>query len=92
MVVVMVVAVVGIVVVLVVLVVVEGVATLFDDVVMGGTHTQKLSPGEEAGQNQHPHWDGQQQHEGKSQRRRRCHDDPQEDQADQLDHSKQVHP
>lgn len=40
-----------VVVVLVVLVVVEGVATSFDDVVMGGTHTQKLSPGEEAGQN-----------------------------------------
>lgn len=51
-------------------VLIELVATLCDDFVMGGTHILKLSLGEEAGQNQHPDWDGQQQHEGKGQCRR----------------------
>lgn len=58
---------------------------------MGVTHTLQLSPGEEAGQQQHPHWDGQQQHEGKRQRRCRRHYDPQDRQTGQLDNSEQVH-
>lgn len=56
------------------------------------THTLQLSPGEEAGQQQHSHGDGQQQHEGERQRRCCRHDDPQERQTGQLDESEQVHP
>lgn len=65
---------------------------LADYIMMGVTHTLKLSPGKEAGQNQHPHRDGQQQHEGKRQCRCCCHDNPEKRQADQLDKSEQVHP
>lgn len=65
---------------------------LADYVMMGGTHALKLSPGKEAGQNQHPHRDRQQQHEGKRQCCCRCHDNPQKRQADQLDKREQVHP
>lgn len=58
----------------------------------GGTHTLQLPAAEDAGQQQLPQRDGQQQHEGERCSCCRRHDDPQQRQAQQLDQSEQMHP